>query len=491
MILNELFQGIPVLRTAGDLGVEITGLSQDSREVVPGDLFICLKGSKTDGHQFLKQAAEKGARAALVEAFPNESFGLSIIQAANLGQVFKEITGRFYGYPERKLQLIGVVGTNGKTTSTYLMKSILEAAGHKVGLIGTIVNLIGQEPLKTHNTTPGFLELRQIFARMVAANIEYVVMEVSSHSIHQGRVAGLDFRCGIFTNITQDHLDYHKTFEEYLRVKTSFFINLPQTSWAIVNLDSPYSESIISQTSAKVLSYGVEKSADLRAMDIQLTPEGSVYTVITPRGPLKISLQITSLCNVYNSLGVLGAAIALGIDLDAIRQGLAAVSQVPGRFQLVPGAQEFSVFIDYAHTPDGLETALNTARKIGAKRLLAVFGCGGDRDRTKRPLMGAIAAKLADYTILTSDNPRSEDPLQIIREIEAGFKSANPAAVYSVEVDRAEAIRKIIGLAQPGDQVWILGKGHENYQEFADHRTIHFDDYELARKIIAERQSNG
>jgi UDP-N-acetylmuramyl-tripeptide synthetase len=329
----------------------------------------------------------------------------------------------FYGYPEQKLQLIGVVGTNGKTTSTYLMKSILEAAGHKVGLIGTIVNLIDQEPLilNTHNTTPGFLELRKIFAKMVDAGVEYVVMEVSSHSIHQGRVAGLNFRCGIFTNITQDHLDYHKTFEEYLRVKTKFFVDLPQTSWAIINLDSPHGEHIINQTSAKVLSYGVEKAVDLQAKDIQMSPQGSVYNVKTPRGPLEISLQITSLCNIYNSLGVLGAALALGIDLPAIQRGLAAVSQVPGRFQLVPGPQNFSVFIDYAHTPDGLETALKTARSIANNRVLALFGCGGDRDRTKRPIMGGIAAKIADYTIITSDNPRSEDPLQIIREIEAGF----------------------------------------------------------------------
>ncbi|HEX3044050.1 MAG TPA: UDP-N-acetylmuramoyl-L-alanyl-D-glutamate--2,6-diaminopimelate ligase [Bacillota bacterium] len=491
MKLNELFKGIQILRTSGDLSVDITGLAQDSREVTPGDLFICVKGSKTDGHQFLKHAMEKGARAALVEVFPEETFGLSIIQVADLGKTFKEITGLFYGYPERKLQLIGLVGTNGKTTSTYLMKSILEAAGHKVGLIGTIVNLIDHEPLKTHNTTPGFLELRQIFAKMVAAGIEYVVMEVSSHSIHQGRVAGLDFRCGIFTNITQDHLDYHKTFEEYLRVKTLFFTNLPPTSWAIINLDSPHGEHIISRTTAKVLSYGVETSADLKAKDIHMSPQGSVYTVMTPRGSLEINLKIASLCNIYNSLGVLGAALALGIDLTAIQRGLAAVSHVPGRFQLVPGPQNFSVFIDYAHTPDGVQTALNTARQIATRRVLTVFGCGGDRDRTKRPLMGAIAAKIADYTILTSDNPRSEDPLAIIGEIEAGFKSANSAAAYSVEADRAEAIRKIIRLAQPEDQIWILGKGHENYQEFADHRTIHFDDYEIAQAAIAERYTNG
>lgn len=487
MNLAVLVQNLKILKTSGPLDVEISGLCQDSRLVTPGVLFCCVKGVKLDGHIFLAQAAAAGAVAALVEDWPVNNPGLVLIQVENVNAALRKVAGRFYNYPERKLQLIGIVGTNGKTTSTYLMKSILEAAGHRVGLIGTIANLIDNQELPTHNTTPGYLELMQLFAKMVAAGVEYVVMEVSSHSIDQGRVAGLSFRCGIFTNITQDHLDYHKTFAEYLRVKSRFFIDLPSTAWAVFNLDDPHAETIMAKTAAEVVTYGVNRAADVKAEKIRTGLEGVAYSVTTPRGSLDLQLHLAGYFNVYNSLGVIAAAQVLGIEMSAIKQGLERTTGVPGRFQkvVVPG-MDFTVIVDYAHTPDGLENILRTGRELHPRRLLLIFGCGGDRDRTKRPVMGALAAKMADYTVITSDNPRSEEPLAIIREIETGFKAANSQARYEVEIDRAQAIRKGIIAAQQGDLVLIAGKGHETYQQFAD-RTIHFDDREVAAAVLKER----
>jgi UDP-N-acetylmuramoyl-L-alanyl-D-glutamate--2,6-diaminopimelate ligase len=485
--LTEIVKNLEIVKTSGALNLEISGLSQDSRTVATGELFLALKGVKVDGHRFLAQAAAAGAVAALVEDWPEQDYGLTLIQVKNINAVVREAAGAFYDYPERKLQLIGVVGTNGKTTSTYLMKNILEAAGRRVGLIGTIVNLIGDEEIAAHNTTPGPLELQQLFYRMVQAGVEYVVMEVSSHSIAQGRVDGLHFRCGIFTNITQDHLDYHKTFTEYLRVKTKFFLDLPSTAWAALNGDDPRAQSISAKTVAKVLTYGIEQAVDLKAENIRISPEGVSYSVVSPRGKLELQLHLTGYFNVYNSLGVLAAALGLGLDLTAIKRGLETTTGVPGRFQKVVAApSDFTVIVDYAHTPDGLENILKTGRGLNPRRLLLVFGCGGDRDRTKRPIMGALAARLADYSIITSDNPRSEDPEQILREIEVGFREANPEGQYVLEVDRATAIRNIIQTAQTGDLVLIAGKGHETYQIFAT-QTIHFDDREVAAAALKER----
>jgi UDP-N-acetylmuramoyl-L-alanyl-D-glutamate--2,6-diaminopimelate ligase len=487
--LAELIKNIAVTKIYGTTDCEILGIAQDSRIVKAKDLFICIKGPRYNGHLYLKQAAENGAIAALVEDLPDNDFGLTLIQVPSVDEVLKELIGTFYDYPDRKLKLIGVTGTNGKTTTTYLLKSILEAAGYKVGLIGTIVNLIGNEAIATysaHNTTPGVLDLQILFAKMVQAGVEYVVMEVSSHSIAQSRIAGLSFRSGIFTNITQDHLDYHGTFEEYLRVKTKFFVDLPVVSWAIINGDDPRAGYIIERTPAKVLTYGIEKEAEIRAEGVQLAPSGASFTANTPRGKIKLNLKLTGFFNIYNSLSALSSALALGIDMDAIKRGLEAITGVPGRFQLVPGAVKFGVIVDFAHTPDGLENILKTGRGLSPRRLLLVFGCGGDRDRTKRPIMGAIAAKMVDFTIITSDNPRSEEPAQIIREIEEGFLNVSPKAQYLLEADRAKAIRKVIAMAEPGDLVLIAGKGHETEQIFADH-TIHFDDREIAAEALKEK----
>jgi len=311
-------------------------------------------------------------------------------------------------------------------------------------------------------------------------------MEVSSHSIDQGRISGLNFEGGIFTNITQDHLDYHKTFEEYLRVKAKFFKDLPSDAWAIINIDDPHAGAIIAQTKAKVYTYGITNRALVRAEDIQVVQAGVSYKAITFQGNFELKLKLTGFFNVYNSLGVLTAGLAEGLDPAKIKIGLESISIVPGRFQMVPESKTFGVIVDYAHTPDGLENILKTARKLTSRRLLLVFGCGGDRDRVKRPIMGEIAARMADYTIITSDNPRSEDPLEIIKEIEVGFQNVIPAPAYQREVDRAAAIREIIEMAGDEDLVLIAGKGHETYQDFGDHR-IHFDDQEVAREALKEK----
>lgn len=484
--LAEILKNIELLKVDGSLDLEINEINQDSRLVSKGDLFLCIKGSKLDGHHFLKHAAEQGAVAAVVEDWPANNYGLTIIQVKNVAGALKEIAGAFYGYPDQRLKLIGVVGTNGKTTSTFLVKSMLEAAGYQVGLIGTINNYIKDQVIPSINTTPGMLELQKLFAKMAAAGVDYVVMEVSSHSIDQGRVAGLKFTGGIFTNITQDHLDYHKTFEEYLRVKTKFFKDLPPDSWAVINNDDPHAGSIIAQTKAKVYTYGITNQASVRAENVKVVQAGVSYTAVTFKGQIDLALKLTGYFNVYNSLGVLTAGLAEGLEPAAIKQGLEKISLVPGRFQMVPESKTFGVIVDYAHTPDGLENILKTARSLTSQRLLLVFGCGGDRDRTKRPIMGEIAARMADFTIITSDNPRSEDPLQIIMDIEAGFRKAQTKAAYQVEVDREKAIRKIIAMADAGDLVMIAGKGHETYQDFGDHR-IHFDDREVAREALKEK----
>lgn len=486
MKLAKIFNNIELVKVDGNMDLEINEINQDSRLVTTGNLFICIKGSKVDGHQYLKQAADRGAVAAVVEDWPKETYGLTIIQIKNVFGSLKEIAGTFYGYPDRRLKLIGVVGTNGKTTSTYLLKSVLENAGYRVGLIGTINHLIKDKVLPAGNTTPGLLELQKLFVQMVAAGVEYVVMEVSSHSIDQGRVAGLKFEGGIFTNITQDHLDYHKTFEDYLRVKTKFFKDLPPDSWAAINIDDPRAGSIIAQTKAKVYTYGITNRASVRAEDIKVVQAGVSYKADTFRGIHEVKLKLTGYFNVYNSLGVLTAGLAEGLEPSKIIKGLESVSIVPGRFQMVPESKTFGVIVDYAHTPDGLENILKTARKLTSRRLLLVFGCGGDRDRAKRPIMGEIAARMADFTIITSDNPRSEDPLKIIKEIEAGFQNVTPAPAYQLEVDRATAIRKIIAMAEDDDLVMIAGKGHETYQDFGGHR-IHFDDREVAREALKEK----
>ncbi|MGQ9779760.1 MAG: UDP-N-acetylmuramoyl-L-alanyl-D-glutamate--2,6-diaminopimelate ligase [Bacillota bacterium] len=490
MRLAELIESFTKIVQQGDLGVEITGLAQDSRRVRPGDLFICLRGTRFDGHDFLAAALTAGAVGAIVkrpvEGVPPEK---TVVIIPDIDAILPDLAARFYGHPASRLKLIGVTGTNGKTTSTYLIRNILQKAGYRVGLIGTVQNLIQDRALPAVNTTPGVLELQWLLAEMAAAGCTHVVMEVSSHAIALGRTRGCRFVAGLFTNITQDHLDFHRTFAEYLRVKQSFFAGLPADAWAVINGDDPEAPGFLAATGARKLTYGLGAGNDLRAEEVELSMDGARFTAVTPKGRVAVRLHLTGRFNVYNTLGAMGIGLSLGIDLQDVVAGVEALTGVPGRFEMVSGGEGFGVVVDYAHTPDGLENVLRTARALTTGRLIVVFGCGGDRDRGKRPLMGKIAARYADLIFLTSDNPRSEDPLKIIAEIEAGVvEGGRSPGEYEVIPDRAQAIRAAVACAEAGDLVVIAGKGHETYQIFAD-RTIHFDDREVAARALEERKN--
>ncbi|MGE5598997.1 MAG: UDP-N-acetylmuramoyl-L-alanyl-D-glutamate--2,6-diaminopimelate ligase [Bacteroidota bacterium] len=472
----------------GNLQTEITGITSDSRAVKPGDLFVCVRGSKYDGHAFVADALASGAAAVIAEEIPPGIGGCPLIVVPSVSSILGCLGARFHGEPASRLRLIGVVGTNGKTTSTYLIRSVLQAAGHRVGLIGTIQNLIGDRAVPAYNTTPGPLELQALLAEMVAAGCDYAVMEVSSHAIAQERTRGCQFAAGLFTNITQDHLDYHKTFAEYLRVKRSFFTVLPATARAVINGDDPEAAGFLAATEAGTLTYGLGPANQVRAEDVEVTRHGVSFEAVTPAGRARLRLHLTGNFNVYNSLGALGIGLAFGLDLPTAVRGLEAVTGVPGRFQIVPGGEGYSVVVDYAHTEDGLDNLLRTARQLTPGRLIVVFGCGGDRDRGKRPLMGRVAAAYADLIFVTSDNPRSEDPAAIIAEIEAGLRAAGKRpGEYRLIADRSLAIRAAVAAAASDDLVVIAGKGHETYQIFAD-RTIHFDDREVAAAAMEDRR---
>ncbi|HEU4753860.1 MAG TPA: UDP-N-acetylmuramoyl-L-alanyl-D-glutamate--2,6-diaminopimelate ligase [Armatimonadota bacterium] len=470
---------------------EITGLAYDSRAVKPGDLFFCVRGLKSDGHRFLPDAIARGAAAAVVER-DDLPLPIPALHVPNGRAAMPELAAAFHGYPSRRLSLVGVTGTNGKTTTTYLVAAIARAAGRDTGVIGTIGARINEEALPGERTTPESPDLQALLARM-AEGVErrVVAMEVSSHALDLGRTLGCEFDTGVFTNLTQDHLDYHATMEEYFQAKAKLFTEYPRASekpfTGVINTDDPYGRRLVEMCAGRALSYGIEQEAELRVRDVQASPKGLAFTLRAPEGEFPVELRLGGLFNVYNSLAAMGAARALGFPWETILPALAASPGVPGRFESVDAGQDFSVIVDYAHSPDGVENVLRAARALRPRRLITVFGCGGDRDRTKRPIMGRLAAELSDRVVVTSDNPRTEEPDAIIREILTGIPPASAARVET-EPDRAAAIRHAVALAQTGDLVVIAGKGHEDYQIFAD-RTIHFDDREEARKALHARLS--
>ena len=484
MRLDNLVNNLRQARTIGSTEIEITDIVHDSRQVKPGALFVALTGSRVDGHDYLEEAFRRGAVAALVQETRGMEGKGTWVVVEKTHEALETIAPIFFDHPGRKMRLIGVVGTNGKTTSTYMIKSILDSAGRRVGLIGTIQNMIGDRKLSTSNTTPGVLELQRLLAEMVEAGVEDVVMEVSSHAIALNRIADLVFSAGLFTNITQDHLDFHKTFEEYLRVKTSFFQNLAPEAVAVINQEDDHADFIMERTAAKTLTYGRHGSVDMLATDAAYTPQGTNCQVETPQGRTTMKIAMSGEFNLMNALGSLGIGLALGVELNTAVQALEALQGVPGRFQRVAGADDFGVIVDYAHTPDGLDNILQAAKALHPKRIITVFGCGGDRDRTKRPIMGGIAERYSDRIIITSDNPRSESPERIIQEIKDGL---SPHSEYETLTDRREAIQRAIALAEKDDLVIIAGKGHETYQQFAD-RTIHFDDVEVAAEALEDKR---
>ena len=487
--LSELAALLKDARISGG-DAEITSIERDSRRVREGALFVCISGAHVDAHSFIPNAARAGARAILTERETVDvSEGLSVLHVPDLQEALDTIVPYFYDYPARSMRVIGITGTNGKTTTSYLVRAILRHAGKRVGLIGTIQVMMEDEVFPTANTTPDVIVMQQLLAEMRARSMDAVVMEVSSHALDQGRVAGIEFDTAVFTNLTQDHLDYHKTMENYARAKARLFDLVSEAGTkagktAVLNADDAASVTMRAHTRCPVISYGVESKADLAVRDVHLAQDGMELTLVHGEAePVKLHIGITGLFNVYNVLAATGAALAEEIGAADIAAALRTFTGVPGRFELVRAGQDFSVIVDYAHTPDGMENVLRTARAVTAGRIIAVFGCGGDRDRMKRPIMGRIGAELADIVVLTSDNPRTEDPAAILDEVETGVLPVIGAKPYEKLVDRRTAIFHAIGRAKAGDTVVILGKGHENYQILKD-GTIHFDDRETAREAI-------
>ena len=480
----------------GDKDIEITGIEHDSRKVTEGTLFVCIAGFHVDGHKFIPQAKEQGARAILTTRTAAEAAapeGMAVLQVPDLQAALDEIVPFFHDYPAQKMRVIGITGTNGKTTTSYLIRAILREAGYKVGLIGTIQIMMEEEVFPIHNTTPDVVELQHTLAIMRDKGMDYVVMEVSSHALDQNRVAGIEFDTAVFSNLTQDHLDYHKTLENYKLAKAKLFDLLgkkgvKENKTAVVNADDEAGRTMLEHAACRHLTYGIENQAALQATNVEVLASGANFTLNEEfLGKMDLQLHITGIFNVYNVMAAVGAAIAEKIDPAVIKAALTNFTSVPGRFELVKAGQDFSIIVDYAHTPDGVENVLNTARRIARKKIIAVFGCGGDRDRTKRPIMGRLAASLADVVIATSDNPRSEDPAFILSEVEAGVKETIGDKHHECIIDRREAIFRAVELAETDDIVIILGKGHEDYQILKD-KTIHFDDKEVAREAVAAKK---
>ena len=488
--LRELVAKLPEAQwlSRQDKNPDILALVHDSRKVEPGTLFVCMKGATVDGHSFAAAAVAKGAVAVLAEQETTGVDTVPVIRTPDVRQAVERIAAWFYGDPSAKLRLIGVTGTNGKTTTTHIIRSIFNRADRPCGVSGTLHTLIGDRVVPVKNTTPDVLDLQSALRDMVDGGMRAVAMEVSSHALALGRVAGCEYDTAVFTNITQDHLDFHQTMENYRDAKSLLFRQLAAdgsqktNKSAIANIDDPAGEYMLAQTKARRIGYGMSEKADLRAVDIDLRPEGASFRVTGQWGEFAVQSRLTGLFNVYNMLAAIGVACAEGIDIPVIQAALAEFEQVPGRFERVEIPRPFSVIVDYAHTPDGLENVLKTAKQFVQGQLIVVFGCGGDRDRTKRPIMGELATRYADRAIVTSDNPRSEDPAFIIGQIMAGITTPEARRKTTTEPDRRTAIRQALALGRPGDVILIAGKGHENYQILAD-RTIHFDDREVVREL--------
>lgn len=469
----DLLADVPVT-PLGPPDVGVTGVAYRSDAVVRGDLFVCVPGFAFDGHDFAADAVRRGAAALVVER-PVEGVEVPQFLVVDTRRALAHVSAVFFGEPSKRLRVVGITGTNGKTTTTYLMDSILHAAGERTGLIGTIETRVGDERLPAVRTTPESSDLQALLARMVDEGVSAVSMEVSSHAIDLHRVDAVWFAVAAFTNLTQDHLDYHHTIEEYFSVKKRLFTDFGIGA-RVVNIDDPSGADMAREIDG-CLTVGRSEAADVRAVGVQLSATGATFTLVVPRGSSTVNLPLAGAYNISNALVAAGCAVALGCDIGTIVAGLEATSQVPGRLERVQCGQEFAVVVDYAHTPDSLEKAIRAMREVTDGRVIVVFGCGGDRDPDKRPLMGRAAGENADFTIVTSDNPRSEDPVGIIVQIEDGLRGTG--AVYEVEVDRRRAIARALAAAEPGDAVLIAGKGHEDYQIFAD-RTVHFDDREVA-----------
>ncbi len=470
----------------------LTGVAYDSRRVTDGAVFVALKGLKADGLDFVPEALRRGAALVVSESPRPEGLDVAWVVVRDGRLALALIGAEVHGHPSREIPVIGVTGTNGKTTTTYLLAAVLDAAGQSAGVMGTVHYKIGQEARAAARTTPEASDVQALLRQMIDAGNRSCVMEVSSHALALRRVDGVRFAAGAFTNLTRDHLDFHADMESYFAAKRRLFEMLGPDAPGIINADDPRAASLVA-TCARPLTYGIQKPADVRPEGLVMDLAGVRFTATTPAGPVDIRSSLVGRPNVYNLLAAVATASALGIPREAIAAGLASQTGVPGRFEVVSSpADGVTVVVDYAHTDDALRNLIETARPLTAGRVITLFGCGGDRDRTKRPLMGMVAARLSDVVVITSDNPRSEDPLAIIDEIRRGIPAGEAASDRAPDVtaivDRAAAIEKAVSMAQPGDVVLIAGKGHEKTQHIGD-RVLAFDDADVSRAALARRHA--
>src|SRR5690349_20821217 len=488
-MLQALQGQVAIVESGGDHTVPVRAVTDDSRTIQPGSLFIAVRGEQVDGHRFIPGAVEAGM-AGLVSQEPVSNLSVPFVRVTDSRKALGFLGSRFYGEPSSHIRMIGVTGTNGKTTTTYVCKALLEALRHPVGLIGTVVYQIGECTISATHTTPGSLELQQLLAKMVAGGCTTAVMEVSSHALAQDRTSGCEYDVAVFSNLTQDHLDFHKTMEEYFQAKLRLFAGLKRglkaNKRAIINIDDRYGPRIVEACHVPVWTYALKAKADLRAEAVRLSLQGTTFTAVTPVGSFPIESQLVGEHNVYNLLAAIGVALHEGATPAQICEGVARIINVPGRFERVIAGQPFTVAVDYAHTEDALVRLLAAAQALKIGRIITVFGCGGDRDRGKRPKMGEAAVRYSDVVILTSDNPRTEDPLSILEQVEVGVIEAlrqRPHVQYRKVPDRREAIEEAVREAHSADMVLIAGKGHEDYQILGTQK-IHFDDREVARDAI-------
>ncbi|MEL4106015.1 UDP-N-acetylmuramoyl-L-alanyl-D-glutamate--2,6-diaminopimelate ligase [Oscillospiraceae bacterium WX1] len=481
MKLRDLLHEIQVVAQTADMALDITGISYDSRTTRPGEAFVAVEGFESDGHRYIAAAVEKGAAVVICQR-PPESDDVPYVLLDDTRRGLAAVSANWFHKPAERLKIIGVTGTNGKTTTTHLIKAMIEhCTGDDVGLIGTNHNMIGQTVLETSHTTPESYELQKLFAEMADAGCTWVVMEVSSHALMLERVYGVQFDVAVFTNLTQDHLDFHRTMDAYAEAKARLF---KQAKRGVVNADDDYAGMITTASSCPVLTYSAKNdTSDLAAKRIRLYADRVEFCALTLEGLLKIELHIPAAFSVYNALAAIGTGLQLGFSMETIASALFSCPGVKGRVEVVPTGRDFTVIIDYAHTPDALEKVIATFKALKTGRVVTLFGCGGDRDKTKRPLMGEIASRLSDFVVVTSDNPRTEKPGEIINDILKGMKRTKTP--YIVIENRKEAIGWALENAQPGDILLLAGKGHETYQIIGREKS-HFDEREVVREFLAE-----
>jgi len=464
--------------------LEVRGISCDSKETSNGFIFVAIKGTNADGHKFIPQAIERGAKVVIIESTVHNvhqsTASTFFIKVKDTRRALAKLSAEFYGHPSSKIKVVGITGTNGKTTVTYLIEAILKEANFRPAVIGTVNYRFKDKILPSKNTTPGPVELQSMLAKMLKEGAGYAIMEVSSHALHQDRTEGINFHSAIFTNLSQDHLDYHKTIENYFQAKAKLFKNIDSGAFVVINNDDKFAARIKELVSAPVITYGIKNQADIMAAEIKFDLAHTEFLLNTSKERINLRSNLIGCHNIYNILAAVSWAFKEGINSSIIKSAIERFAYVPGRLQKIDFKGDFKVFVDYAHTEDALRNVIRALKNLPAKRIIVVFGCGGERDKTKRPKMGCVVTELADFSIITNDNPRSEDPKGIIEDIKKGIKKEN----FCVVPERKEAIKKALNMAKAGDIVLVAGKGHENYQILKD-RTINFNDYQVVKECLA------